>query len=459
MVFTKTLPYLILLLAFVAPAVLFAQTPQQEREALESQLQALEEEIEAIEGDITKTKAEKETLQNRISLLQSQIRKLDLQITQSNVLIEDLRGQIVDTTFSIVKTEEQVDEKRTQLAELLQKLYQENQRSVLEIILAGPTLSEFFNNLAGLQSLQARNREVLASTIDLTSYLKDQKDKLEGDKTGEENYVKIQILQKQESQNLTQQNQELLQVTRGREAEYQELLSNRQQQAQQIRSRIFELIGVPDAPTFGEAVAIAEAASSQTGVRTALLLAVLTQESNLGKNVGQCYVTETATGNGIRISTGASVARVMKPMGLAGRKGDVQDFLRITQALGRDASRTPVSCPIPSVGGYGGAMGPAQFIPTTWALYEQKLQGILGRPGDPWNITDAFLASALFLKDIGATKGETPQKVYEYEWCAAVSYFSGSCSLKNQINYEFYGDSVMAIAARYERDIATLKGN
>ncbi|MDP2735659.1 MAG: lytic murein transglycosylase [bacterium] len=447
------------LLAFMVPAFSFAQTPQQERELLEAELRALEEEIAAIEGDITKTQQEKKTLQNQISLLQSQIQKLNLQISQSNLLIGDLQTQIVDTGFSIGKTEEDVEAKKQQLSELLRRLYRENQRSMVEIVLAGPTLSDFFNNLAALQSLQDRNKELLESTIDLSLYLRGQKDKLETEKDQTENFVKIQILQKQESQNLTQQNQQLLQVTQGRETEYQKLLADRQQQAQEIRSRIFELIGVPDAPTFGEAVEIAETIAAQTGVRAAFLLAVLTQESNLGKNVGQCYMTDPATGNGIRISTGAHVTRVMKPMGLSGRKGDVNDFIRITQALGRDSLNTPVSCPIPSVGGYGGAMGPAQFIPTTWALYEARLQSILGRPGDPWNIKDAFLASALYLADVGATKGGTSQKVYEYEWCAAVSYFSGNCSLSNQIRYEFYGDSVMAIAARYEQDIKTLKGN
>lgn len=449
----------LILLAFLMPAFSFAQTPQQERELLENQLRALEEEIAAIEGDITRTQQEKKTLQNQISLLQSQIRKLDLQISQSNLLIGDLKVQIVDTGFSIEKTEEDVEAKKQQLSELLQRLYRENQRSMVEIVLAGPTLSDFFNNLAALQSLQDRNKELLESTIDLSLYLQGQKDKLETEKSEEEHFVRIQILQKQESQYLTSENQQLLQVTQGREAEYQKLLADRQQQAQEIRSRIFDLIGVPDAPTFGEAVEIAEAISAQTGVKAAFLLAVLTQESNLGKNVGQCYVKDPATGNGVRISTGAAINRVIKPMGLSGRKGDVQDFIRITQALGRDPYNTPVSCPIPSVGGYGGAMGPAQFIPTTWALYEAQLQSVLGRPGDPWNIKDAFLASALYLKDVGATKGDTERMKYEYQWCAAVSYFSGNCSLSNQINYEFYGDSVMAITARYEQDIRTLQGD
>ena len=444
--FKRTLPFL-MLLAFLAPAFSFAQTPIHDREQLEAELKVLEDEIELIEGDITKTQKEKKTLQNQISILRNQIRKVDLQITKSNTLIKDLRGQITDTTFSIGRTQEDIGVKKQQLAQLLQRLHQEDQRTIVEIILTGSTLSDFFNNLAGLQSLQDKNKELLDSTIDLSVYLEGQKGNLESEKHDEEHFVEIQILQKQESQYLTSQNQELLDVTKGRESEYQKLLANRQLQAQEIRSRIFELIGVPDAPTFGEAVKIAEAIEQLTNVRAPFLLAVLTQESNIGKNVGRCYLKNEKTGDGETIN-GTFVRRVMKPT------RDVQPFLKITRELGRDPFNTAVSCPIPSVGGYGGAMGPAQFIPSTWIAYKDKIERLKGSPGDPWNIRDAFLASGVYLADLKATR-----QTFEYEWCAAVSYFSGNCSKRNQIRYEFYGDNVMAITKRYEQDIKALQGN
>lgn len=444
--FKRTLLSL-MLLAFLVPVFSFALTPLQEREQLEAELKALENEIESIEGDITKTQKEKKTLQNQISILRNQIRKVDLQIKQSNALITDLRGQITDTTFSIGKTQEDVEVKKQQLAQLLQRLHQEDQRTIVEIILTGPTLSDFFNNFAALQSLQDRNKELLDTTIDLSVYLEGQKGDLESEKHDEEHFVEIQTLQKQESQYLTSQNQDLLEVTKGKESEYQKLLANRQLQAQEIRSRIFELIGVPDAPTFGEAVKIAQAVEQLTNVRAPFLLAVLTQESNIGKNVGRCYLKDERTGNGETIN-GTFVSRVMKPT------RDVQPFLKITRELGRDPFNTAVSCPIPSVGGYGGAMGPAQFIPSTWVAYKDKIARLKGSPGDPWNINDAFLASAVYLGDLKATR-----QTFEYEWCAAVSYFSGNCSTRNQIRYEFYGDNVMAITKRYEQDIRALQGN
>ncbi len=428
------------------PVFLFAQsqalTPIQEREVLENQLKELEQQITAIEGDITKTQKEKNSLKNQISLLRSKIQKLNLQIEQSNILIGDLRSQIVDTSASIEKTSASIEKTKDQMAEVLREVYEENQKSQIEIVLASPVLSDFFTNMAQLASLNVRLEELLGNMEELNDSLSNQRDALKSEREEEENFVKIQLLQKQENQSLQAQTQDLLVQTQGKEAEYQKLLADKQKQVQTIRSRIFELIGVPDAPTFGEAVEIAKTVGAQARVRPALLLAVLTQESSLGKNVGQCHIADTTSGAAVSIRTGARFANGMHP------KRDLPPFLLITESLKRDPLNTPVSCPIPSVGGYGGAMGPAQFIPSTWMLYKPRLDTSLGRPADPWNIKDAFLASALYLADSGATT-----QTYNAEWCAAQKYFSGRCSK----TYRFYGDSVMSLAARYEKDIQTLQ--
>ncbi|OHA62057.1 MAG: hypothetical protein A2748_00285 [Candidatus Wildermuthbacteria bacterium RIFCSPHIGHO2_01_FULL_45_20] len=440
------IPLIVLLLGALAfssmPVLLFAQSsPSQEKAALEKELQELETQIKQIENDITKTRQEKDSLKNNISILRSKISKLDLQIKQSTAIIGDLRSQIADTSASIDQTTKDIERMKDQIAQMLQRLYREDQKSAVEIMLSSDELSDFFADVSALQALNARVVDLLKNLQDLHESLGVQKGALEEEKSGEEHFVRIQTLQKQESQNIKSETEQLLNATEGKEAQYKQILADKQKRAKEIRTRIFELVGVPDAPTFGEALVIAQTVSGQTSVRPALLLAVLTQESNLGKNVGQCYLRNTSTGDGVTVR-GVPVKAVMKP------SRDVGPFLEITKALGRDPYNTPVSCPIPSVGGYGGAMGPAQFIPSTWAGYESKIETIIGKPGDPWNIRDAFLASALYLRDAGAAKGTR-----DAEWCAAMIYFSGRCGS----SYSFYGNSVLAIADRYEKDIETLK--
>lgn len=436
----------LLILAFSFPIFLImAETdPLKERQALEEELKKLEAEIALYEQDISKTQQEKKNIQNQIYILKKEIEKLNLQIYQSNIMIKDLGFQIKDTEASIDQTALKVKDSRKKLAAFLQLIYEEDQRSMIEILLSESEISDFFDDLMALESLNAKTCELLQEIKNLNNYLENQKQSLDEEKSDLEKVVIMKELQKQESQDTKYLREYLLEQTAGEEAKYQELLFATQKKAAEIRARIFELIGVPEAPTFGEALEIARYVEGMTGVRPALLLAVLTQESNIGKNVGQCYLKNSSTGDGVVAYNGKAVSKVMKP------SRDVAPFLEITKALGRDAYNTPVSCPIPSVGGYGGAMGPAQFIPSTWMLYKDRLAEIIGKPADPWKINDAFLAAALYLSDYGAAK-----QTYNAEWKAAMIYFSGSTNVR----YRFYGDSVMAITAQYEQDIKQIEAN
>jgi membrane-bound lytic murein transglycosylase B len=113
-----------------------------------------------------------------------------------------------------------------------------------------------------------------------------------------------------------------------------------------------------------------------------------------------------------------------------------------------DPNSTPVSCPMFQSGkqvGWGGAMGPAQFIPSTWKSYKNRVSGVTGRnPANPWDIRDAFVACGLYLSDYGAKK-----QTYDGEWRSAMIYFSGSTNTR----FRFYGDQVMARAKKYQADI------
>ena len=192
-----------LALFFTAINNAVAQSSQeQERQQLEADLKVLEAQITNIEGDITKTQAEKDTFNNQIYILRNKIKKLDLQIKQSNILIGDLRSQIQDTSSSIVKTSAEIEDVKEQIAEVLRYVYQENQKSKIEIVLASNTLSDFFTNVASLTSLGARLEELLKNTEELNEYLNSQRNALGSEKEDEENFVKIQILQKENNKGL-----------------------------------------------------------------------------------------------------------------------------------------------------------------------------------------------------------------------------------------------------------------
>ena len=411
------------------------------RKVLEKCEEYYRKESEKIEADITKTEQEKKTLQNEIYSLNKKIQNLNYQINQSNLIIKDLGIQVDDTEVSIVRSVSSIEDSKEKLSNILRTIYEEDQKPMVEILLSKPNLSDFFDNLIDLEILNSKNKELLQHIKNLKSNLEQQKESLDEEKYDLEKTVKLNELQKEENAQ-TKSNQEYyLGLT---EREYQEQLREKadiDKKAAEIRARIFELVGVPKAPTFGEAYEIAKYVEKVLKVRPAFLLAVLQQESAIGKNVGQCYLKNSSTGDGIVINSGRAVSRAMKP------SRDVAPFLIITKELGRDPYETPVSCPMSF--GYGGAMGPAQFIPSTWMLYKDRLKSILGKPCDPWNIRDAFLAAGLYLADGGATA-----QTRNGEWRAAMIYFSGSTT---NSAYYWYADQVLAKADGFQKDIEALE--
>lgn len=428
---------------FFGNSRIFAQNSLEEcntKEECEALLKKYENEIAKYEKEISKTKKEKQTLKTQLSELKNKIEKLNFQIRQTGLMIKDMELQIKDTESSIEKTSVEIDKSKEKLANLLQLIYENDQNNLIEVFLAEKKLSDFFGNSIILQSLNVQHQEVLDNVKNLKDSFIQQKEILDEEKEDLEKLSKIKMLQRLDNEKSRSEKEQFLKFT---EKEYQKFLNKKtevQKKATEIKTRLFKLAGVSKAPTFGEAYDIAEYVEKITGVRPAFLLAVLTQESDIGKNVGQCYLKDSSTGKGVVARNGKEVSRVMNP------RRDVPYFISICQELNRDPYKTLISCPMSF--GWGGAMGPAQFIPSTWQNYKDRIKAVTGKSADPWNIKDAFLAAGFYLSDYGAAK-----QTKEGEWQAAMIYFSGTTNKK----YRFYGDSVVSIASRYTNDIEMLK--
>lgn len=197
----------------------------------------------------------------------------------------------------------------------------------------------------------------------------------------------------------------------------------------------FELLGVSNSIDFATALADAGYASKFSGIRPAFLLGILREELSLEKT-DLCYLANFKTGQGVKAATGESKPRTMNPV------RDVPGFLTITKELGKDPAKTLVTCPMSF--GWGGAMGPADFIPSTWMQYRGRIEKITGVAADPWNIRDAFLAASLYLGNAGAAA-----QTRAGEWRAAMIYFSGTPSSK----YTWYADGALLFADQIQSDI------
>ncbi len=414
-------------------------TPEQQA-ALRAQLQQIEQEIANQQAILDQKKQEGSSISRDIAILNAKIKQAQLKIQAHEISIKNLGKDINVKSNTITALSGRIDKSKESLAQIIQRTREIDNYSLAEALLSSKDLSEFFIDLDSYTSIKQSMKFHLDDIKEAKQENETAKEQLD-DKRDQEIDTKVNV---QKEQALIKQSeaekQRLLNANKNEQKGYQTIIANKQAEAAKIRNQLFQLRDTA-AIKFGDAVALAKIVAGKTGVDPAFLLAIIQQESNLGANVGQCYLADPATGNGTRKSTGASVLKVMKPT------RDVQPFLEITGALGRDPYKTVVSCPLEV--GYGGAMGPAQFIPSTWALFKSRLSAALDvTTADPWRPLDAFMASAMYLGDLGAAGGS-----YTGEIKAACKYYGSGGSTCA------YGRSVMTRVQAIQANIDIIQAN
>jgi membrane-bound lytic murein transglycosylase B len=399
----------------------------------------LQADLDACTADIAKwTNVLNSTKQNTVSYatevkaLTAKINQAESSIKAKNIAIASLGKDISQKQTKINALEDKIDSGHASLALLLRKTNEIDGYSLADAMLSKQDLSEFFSDadayLSTQKSLQVVTDELKgakSSTEEEKAALDKQRQEAADAKAAiEDAKARVQASQKEQKALLT--------VSQNQEKVFGQVVADKQAKAAQIRAALFPLRDA-GAIQFGQALTYAEEASAVTGIRPAFVLGILQQESNLGANVGSCIITNLLSGETKNVNSGRVYAKGIHPT------RDLPILQTLLTGLGRDPLTTKVSCPL-SIG-YGGGMGPAQFIPSTWNIMKGKVANALGKPvADPWNPEDAIMASALFLKDLGASAG-----TYSSERTAACRYYGGGSACTRTTSA--YGDQVMAKAA------------
>ncbi len=420
-----------------------ALTPDQ-RAALQSQYDALQAEIAQWQKVLDDTKAQKSSLQGDVTALNAQIAKAQAEIKQRSLTIASLGDEINQKTQTIASLQDQLTQGQESLAKLIRQKNETETQSLVLLALSSQGLSDF---LADVDDIDSINRSLgtlfdqLRSIQASTTAARDALNQQQNAQKDAEHDVEVKKAAITDDQT---QKKQLLAVTTQNEQTYTQVLADRQAKAAAIRAALFQLRDAA-AIQFGDALTYAQAAQKTTGVDPALVLAILTQESNLGANVGQCYLTNDQTGAGVGKNTGTAFAKVMSPT------RDVPPFLALASKLGFDPHKQVVSCPIGGVG-YGGAMGPAQFIASTWSGLATQIASARGiSVADPWNPQDAIMAMSIFLGQLGAGGGS-----YTAEKTAAAKYYAGG----NWATLgQTYATQVMAKVDDIQKNISFLTDN
>lgn len=436
------------------------KNPRDDNErSLCKELERLEKEEKLVQESLNGQKAQSATIQGDLNILSNQIRQAQLNIEKKNLAIKQIGGDINLKDQTVKELNAKMERGKISLAQLIKRTNELDDVSLTEIILSENNLSDFLVNVDDYSRLQNSLEELFNEIREIRGLTEEEKKKLE-QKQSEERDVKAEIeYQKKKVEVKEDEKENLLSISKQHEATIETVLAEKRQKASQIRSALFQLrdsAGI----SFGDAVKYAESASRATGVRSALILGILQQESDLGKNVGRCNLPgdpESKKWNSIMpgpvhyanyLANGKSCVGAASPCSW---RDDQSIFKEITGKLGLNYEETPLSCPIASVGGWGGAMGPSQFIPTTWNSYASRIASSAGvKTANPWNPEHAFIATALYIADLGGAGGG-----YTAEHTAAAKYYAGN-------NYtssygQSYGTSVLNHASGFQTQIDFLK--
>lgn len=422
-------------LAYI-PNVSDAQMTEAEIQAQEAkwraELEATEKEIAEWEAVLRTSKQGTASLQRDAQILQAKINEAKAFIRQRQIQIEQLTRDIGLKNRTIKELDEKIDRSKESLTSIIKKTNELDSYSLAEVMLSNKTISDFFINADQYKTINKSLEELfyeiryLQAKTDEERQVLDAKRRAEADKQAEIEREKLRV-ERDEAEK-----QKLININKTQEKTYEQVIAEKQRKAAEIRAALFALRD-SDGIAFGDALAYANEASRLTGVRPAFILGILQQESNIGKNVGSCVITDLESGKTQSVNSGRVFDNGIHPT------RDLPVLQEILGDLGRDPKSTRVSCPL-SVG-YGGAMGPAQFIPSTWKGYINKLKQIFGVEPDPWNPRHAFIASASLLADLGASAGG-----YSAEHTAAARYYAGG-------NWKTLGQSYATSVMNHARNI------
>lgn len=452
----KMVVFFLFLFIFI-PYTVSAETEDERRARIETQLQTVERQILYQRVLVEEKKGERQSLERDLTIIDGEIKQAQLGIQARAVAISELSTQIGDKEELIIVLNERLDKQRKSLAELLRKTQSVDNFSLVEVMLSNENFSEFFTDVESFRAVKKSLNDSLSALTEIKFDTERQKDSLEGKQLSE---AEMKIAQEEEKRNIEAQEaakERILVVTKGEEKAYQELLVSQQKTAAQLKAQLFKLLGGGAAIPFPEAVAYAKVAERLTGTPASLILAILEQESSYGSNIGSCTMGDVSLGKDI-----------MHP------ERDKPPFLAIAAEIGFDPATQQVSCPLRrsdgSRIGWGGAMGPSQFIPSTWAIYggfvkdsagnysyvksQDAIRTLLGKTsaGNPFSNQDAFLATGLLLRDNGANGN------YNNDRTAALRYYAGWGGATRPEN-AFYGDGVMKRKQRLDGDIRVLTGS
>jgi murein DD-endopeptidase MepM/ murein hydrolase activator NlpD len=207
-----------------------------------SEIQELNKQIEVYNKNIKAKQKELNNLSGQISTLSQSIAKINLEIAKVGLEIETLNLKIENAELKIQAKEKEIADQKDVVAEVLRTLHREQQKSgLLEILVLNNSFSDFMSEVDRLENIQNHLVQGVEDLNTVKLALNDDKGNLEN------NLSELDTLQSVldnkigalDSQKVAKYN--LIDITQGQQAKYQQMLEQARKEQEQINSDIVYL--------------------------------------------------------------------------------------------------------------------------------------------------------------------------------------------------------------------------
>ena len=363
-----------------------------ERQKLKSQLEDIEQQEKSTEWYLSK--------------LNLDVRYLNYEIANLNLSIFQLESEIQKREEAIGELEKALAKQKLILSEALRQVYEYDITSYMEVLIGYGSLSDFESKLMEMDKIQIELRTAVSEIQAAREQMEKERKAMEEDLEENEEYKKVQEYSKYSLAIRQDQQEYLLQQLASAKTPLQRdmiILKSRLQELQIAMSKIQEYLGFWSEGdlTWAGIFTTVNMAAIAKNVRPALLLGVLRAETIYGTYMNSCS-------GGYKNCMGPREESFFEQL--------TSKLCKAYGSKGKFNYCKPETLPVSKAG----AMGFAQFIPSTWEqdIYKCKSGVRVNFPDqepNPYFFNHAMFAMAYYLGNAGASGRVDERKaVYAY---------------------------------------------
>lgn len=213
----------------------------QELKTRREEIEELKRQAEEYREKIIAHRNEAFSLKNQLLILDAQIAKISVEIKAKEQEIEITKLDIAEIESRIAQLKAKIEKQKKRIAEILRIIYQNEEKSELEILLLNDSLSDFFNQVQYIENLHDGLHKQLVELKAATEAFQGERVSLEARRDALARQKSSLQEQRDQLQWQEDEKTELLTETRESERAFRALLQELKAQEEEVNTEIIDL--------------------------------------------------------------------------------------------------------------------------------------------------------------------------------------------------------------------------